>query len=128
MEKQVTVTFLIEATDGSSLSFITDGRLTEDDKSRTLFFVEQTDAKLDTKVTILPEHVIIERFGVLNMTMDFIIGQTTYVKMQTNFKFELTMECVTQSMRIEGNLIDIMYQTDTDRENDITHHLLIKFE
>jgi uncharacterized beta-barrel protein YwiB (DUF1934 family) len=128
MEKQVTVTFLIEATDGSSLSFITDGRLTEDDKSRTLFFVEQTDAKLDTKVTILPEHVIIERFGVLNMTMDFIIGQTTYVKMQTNFKFELTMECVTQSMRIEGNLIDIIYQTDTDRENDITHHLLIKFE
>jgi hypothetical protein len=70
MEKQVTVSFLIEATDGSSLTFITDGRLSEDDLSRTLFFVEQTDTKLDTKVTILPEHVIIERFGVLNMTMD----------------------------------------------------------
>jgi uncharacterized beta-barrel protein YwiB (DUF1934 family) len=128
MEKQVTVSFLIEATDGSSLTFITDGRLSEDDLSRTLFFVEQTDTKLDTKVTILPEHVIIERFGVLNMTMDFIIGQTTYVKMQTNFKFELTMECVTQNMTVQSNSIDIIYQTDSDRENNITHHLLIKFE
>lgn len=128
MEKEVMVNFLIEATDGSSVTFDTPGTLIEHDDHRDLIFNEENDAKLKTTIHIYPTHLLLERFGDLQMFMEFKIGQTTYVKMKTNFKFELSMACLTQSLLIESNLIDVIYQTDSDRERDITHHLHIKFE
>jgi uncharacterized beta-barrel protein YwiB (DUF1934 family) len=128
MKKEVMVNFLIEATDGSSVTFMTPGPLIDYEDHKELTFIEENDAKLETTVSIYPAHLVIERTGDLKMKMEFKIGQTTYVKMKTNFKFELTMACVTHSLLIEPNLIDVIYQTDTDRENNITHHLRIKFE
>lgn len=128
MKKEVMVNFLIEATDGSSVTFMTPGALIEYEDHKQLHFIEQNDVKLETTVHLYPSHLVIERLGDLEMIMEFKIGQTTYVKMKTNFKFELSMACVTHSLLIEDNLIDVIYQTDTDQEHKLTHHLRIKFE
>lgn len=124
---KVEVDFKLIVSDGTITSFVTNGILELNNNYKRLTFVEQSDIKALTKIDIYKDHILLERNGSIYMKMEYILNSYTDVYMKTDFNYELSMSSFTKKLVIEDNMIDIIYQTETDKEQNIEHNLIIKW-
>ncbi len=125
---KVEVDFQLLVSDGSSTSFITEGILEERIDYKFLSFIEQSDIKALTKIKIYKDKVLLERNGSICMKMEYILNESTTVYMKTDFNYELSMNNYTKYLNVQDNFIQIIYQTEMDIEQDITHNLMIHWQ
>ena len=124
--KNVEIEFNLYVSDGSKTSFITDGKYIEFDNFKRINFIEETEIKADTYVDIYKDKILLDRRGTIHMTMEYIENETTTVYMKTDFNYELSMNNFTKRLIIGEDYIDVIYQTETDKEENLTHNLVIK--
>ena len=62
------------------------------------------------------------------MTMEYVENEITTVYMKTDFNYELSMNNFTKRLIIGEDFIDVIYQTETDKEENLTHNLVIKWK
>lgn len=126
--KNVEIEFNLYVSDGSKTSFITDGKYIEFDNFKRINFFEETEIKADTYVDIYKDKILLDRRGTIHMTMEYIENETTTVYMKTDFNYELSMNNFTKRLIIGEDYIDVIYQTETDKEENLTHNLVIKWK
>lgn len=126
--KNVEIEFNLYVSDGSKTSFITDGKYIEFDNFKRINFIEETEIKADTYVDIYKDKILLDRRGTIHMTMEYIENETTTVYMKTDFNYELSMNNFTNRLIIGEDYIDVIYQTETDKEENLTHNLVIKWK
>ncbi len=126
--KNVEIEFNLYVSDGSKTSFITDGKYIEFDNFKRLNFIEETEIKADTYVDIYKDKILLDRRGSIHMTMEYVENETTTVYMKTDFNYELSMNNFTKRLVIGEDYIDVIYQTETDKEENLTHNLVIKWK
>lgn len=126
--KNVEIEFNLYVSDGSKTSFITDGKYIEFDNFKRINFIEETEIKADTYVDIYKDKILLDRRGTIHMTMEYIENETTTVYMKTDFNYELSMNNFTKRLIIGEDYIDVIYQTETDKEENLTHNLVIKWK
>lgn len=126
--KNVEIEFNLYVSDGSKTSFITDGKYIEFDNFKRINFIEETEIKADTYVDIYKDKILLDRRGTIHMTMEYIENETTTVYMKTDFNYELSMNNFTKKLIIGEDYIDVIYQTETDKEENLTHNLVIKWK
>mgnify|MGYP002530673569 FL=1 len=108
-------------------SFITDGLYEEFDDYIEISFTEETQIKANTKVDIYKDKVMIQRMGEINMEMEYIMGMDTTLHLTTDFNYQLSMNNYTKYLEINENSLQIVYQTETDKEQNLTHNLFLKW-
>ena len=126
--KNVEIEFNLYVSDGSKTSFITDGKYIEFDNFKRINFIEETEIKADTYVDIYKDKILLDRRGTIHMIMEYIENETTTVYMKTDFNYELSMNNFTKRLIIGEDYIDVIYQTETDKEENLTHNLVIKWK
>lgn len=126
--KNVEIEFNLYVSDGSKTSFITDGKYIEFDNFKRINFIEETEIKADTYVDIYKDKILLDRRGTIHMTMEYIENEITTVYMKTDFNYELSMNNFTKRLIIGEDYIDVIYQTETDKEENLTHNLVIKWK
>lgn len=126
--KNVEIEFNLYVSDGSKTSFITDGKYIEFDNFKRINFNEETEIKADTYVDIYKDKILLDRRGTIHMAMEYIENETTTVYMKTDFNYELSMNNFTKRLIIGEDYIDVIYQTETDKEENLTHNLVIKWK
>lgn len=124
----VSIDFSLNTTDGTSIQFFSNGLLKRLPQYIELSFVEQTETKLDTIVEIYLDKVIITRTGKIYMKMEFNPLIDTTVVLKTENNFEVKMLNKTQSLLIEDDKIEIIYQTEMDKEHGVHHQLKIIYQ
>jgi len=124
----VTIDFTLNTTDGTSIRFFTNGELVNYDNYKRLTFIEQTDALLDTVVDIYSNKVLITRTGKIYMKMEFDLTNDTTVVLKTENNFEVKMLNKTESLLIEDGFIEIIYQTEMDKEHGVHHQLKLIYK
>ena len=124
---RVEVDFKLLVSDGNMTSFVTDGLYEKKEGFNRLTFVEQTDIKALTKIDIYNDKILLDRKGSIHMKMEYIMNESTMVYMKTDFNYELSMSNYTKFVKIEDNLIEVIYQTETDKEQNLTHQLVISW-
>ena len=126
--KLVEIDFKLLVSDGTSTMFTTEGTYEEFKDFRRIQFYEQTELKALTIIDIYEEKIILNRKGnELSMKMEYIKNTDTTVFLTTNFNYELSMNCTTLFLEILYKEIKVVYQTETDKEQNLTHNLLIKW-
>lgn len=126
--KLVEIDFKLLVSDGTSTMFTTEGTYEEFKDFRRIQFYEQTELKALTIIDIYEEKIILNRKGnELSMKMEYIKNTDTTVFLNTNFNYELSMNCTTLFLEILYKEIKVVYQTETDKEQNLTHNLLIKW-
>ena len=125
--KKIEVDFNLLVSDGSMTSFITDGLYEEFDDYIEISFTEETQIKANTKVDIYKDKVMIQRMGEINMEMEYIMGMDTTLHLTTDFNYQLSMNNYTKYLEINENSLQIVYQTETDKEQNLTHNLFLKW-
>jgi uncharacterized beta-barrel protein YwiB (DUF1934 family) len=126
--KNVEIEFNLYVSDGSKTSFITDGKYIELDNFKRINFIEETEIKADTYVDIYKDKILLDRRGTIHMTMEYVENEITTVYMKTDFNYELSMNNFTKRLIIGEDFIDVIYQTETDKEENLTHNLVIKWK
>mgnify|MGYP000797389680 FL=1 len=121
--KKIEVDFKLLVSDGS----ITDGLYEEFDDYIEISFTEETQIKANTKVDIYKDKVMIQRMGEINMEMEYIMGMDTTLHLTTDFNYQLSMNNYTKYLEINENSLQIVYQTETDKEQNLTHNLFLKW-
>lgn len=126
--KLVEIDFKLLVSDGTSTMFTTEGTYEEFKDFRRIQFYEQTELKALTIIDIYEEKIILNRKdNELSMKMEYIKNTDTTVFLTTNFNYELSMNCTTLFLEILYKEIKVVYQTETDKEQNLTHNLLIKW-
>lgn len=125
--KKIEIDFKLSVSDGSMTSFITDGIYEEFDDYIKISFIEETEIKANTSIDIYKDRVIIKRVGKINMEMEYIMGMDTTLYLTTNFNYQLSMNNYTKYLEIDENSLQIVYQTETDKEQNVTHNLSLKW-
>ncbi len=123
----VNVNFVLNESSGESLNFIADGELQKLADCTKLTFIEQTDLKLKTELYIYKDMVELKRYGKVTMSMEYNLSKETNADMNID-GFEISMLCTTNFLDIKKDRIEVIYQTELDRENDITHQLMISWQ
>ena len=126
--KNVEIEFNLYVSDGSKTSFITDGKYIELDNFKRINFIEETEIKADTYVDIYKDKILLDRRGTIHMTMEYVENEITTVYMKTDFNYELSMNNFTKRLIIGEDFIDVIYQNETDKEENLTHNLVIKWK
>ena len=128
MKQETMVRFSLQATNGSEISFTTDGEIEQFDDHKRLTFTEQTEILLKTTVDIYLDKVVLHRNGKIKMYMCFVLECETEVEMETDFDFQVKMLCKTLNMEISDNNIAIIYQTELDKESQVVHKLTLAWD
>lgn len=126
--KSVEIDFNLYVSDGANTSFITTGKYIEFSNFRRINFIEETEIKADTYIDIYKDKVVLERNGQIYMKMEYELNKTNTVYMKTDFNYELSMDSFTKKLEIGDDYIDIIYQTETDKEEGLTHNLVVKWK
>ena len=125
--KNVEINFNLYVSDGSNTSFITNGKYIEFNEFRRINFIEETEIKADTYIDIYKDKVLLERKGQIYMKMEYELNKINTVYMKTDFNYELSMDSFTKKLEIGDDYIDIIYQTETDKDEGLTHNLVVKW-
>ena len=126
--KNVEIDFNLYVSDGSNTSFITNGKYIEFNEFRRINFIEETEIKADTYIDIHKDKVVLERNGQIYMKMEYELNKINTVYMKTDFNYELSMDSFTKKLEIGDDYINIIYQTETDKEEGLTHNLVVKWK
>jgi uncharacterized beta-barrel protein YwiB (DUF1934 family) len=126
--KNVEINFNLYVSDGTNTSFITNGKYIEFKEFKRINFIEETEIKADTYIDIYNDKVLLERKGQIYMKMVYELNKTNTVYMKTDFNYELSMDSFTKKLQIGEDYIDVIYQTETDKEEGITHNLVVKWK
>lgn len=127
MKQNIEVDFNLSVTNGETTSFVTDGIYEKYDEFIMISFIEQTDILSKTSVYIYNDKVIIKRDGQIKMEMTYILGVETIVSLTTDFNYQLSMRNYTQRLIIKEDQIEVVYQTETDVEQNVVHKLCLKW-
>ena len=125
--KNVEINFNLYVSDVANTSFITNGKYIEFNEFIRINFIEETEIKADTYIDIYKDKVVLERKGQIYMKMEYELNKTNTVYMKTDFNYELSMDSFTKKLEIGDDYIDIIYQTETDKEEGLTHNLVVKW-
>ncbi len=125
--QNIEIDFKLYVSDGSMTSFITEGTYEDLGEYRSISFVEDTTIKANTTIDIYQERVLIKRLGEMNMTMEYIMGMDTTLYLTTNFNYDISMNNYTSFLEITEDTINIIYQTQIDKEQNLTHNLFLKW-
>lgn len=128
MKEKINVDFSLAVSDGSVTSFQTNGMIEHFKDMMRICFLEVSEIKAMTTVDIYNDKVSIKRVGAIKMYMEYIEGQTSKVSLDTDFNYHIDMDSFTYKLDILENSLYIMYQTETDKEQNITHTLTLKWE
>lgn len=124
---KIEIKFDLRVSSGESTSFITEGSCEKTKDFTKLCFIEQTDLLANTEVYIYNNKVIIKRSGQIKMEMTYIEGEESIVYLMTDFNYQLSMRNFTQKLEITDSSIVVVYQTETDIEQGVTHTLCLKW-
>ena len=125
--KEVFIDFNLSVSDGANTSFTTIGTYEIKDDIINICFVEETDLKANTSLYIYQDRIKIKRSGPLMMESEFIMEEATTIKITADFGYQLAMNNYTNYLEINENSIQIIYQTEMDKEQKLTHNLTIKW-
>ena len=91
-------------------------------------FIEETDLKLHTTVTIESTKITIERTGKVEMCLvcDYLKEASVYMKIDN--AYEVNMINNTILLESYENGIMVIYQTEIDKEKNDTHQLKLTWE
>lgn len=126
--KNIEIDFNLYVSDGANTSFITNGKYIEFNEFRRINFIEETEIKADTYIDIYKDKVLLERKGQIYMKMEYELNKINTVYMKTDFNYELSMDSFTKKLEIGDDYIDIIYQTETDKDEGLTHNLVVKWK
>lgn len=124
----IEIDFNLYVSDGTNTSFITNGKYIEFKDFRRINFIEETEIKADTYIDIYKDKVLLERKGQIYMKMEYELNKINTVYMKTDFNYELSMDSFTKKLEIGDDYIDIIYQTETDKDEGLTHNLVVKWK
>ena len=127
---KVKVKFSLETTDENSLTFETTGILRIDEEEKALTFIEQTDMHLPTTIYINEKQntVTIKRTGQIESKMIFDQLKETLSLFKVDYQYEISMYTHTTYLLIKESEIQIIYQTEIDKEQNVSHQLKVKWE
>ena len=127
---KVKVKFSLETTDENSLTFETTGILRIDEEEKVLTFIEQTDMHLPTTIYINEKQntVTIKRTGQIESKMIFDQVKETLSLFKVDNQYEISMYTHTNFLSIKESEIQIIYQTEIDKEQNVSHQLKVKWE
>ncbi len=127
---KVKVKFSLETTDENSLTFETTGVLRIDEEEKVLTFIEQTDMHLPTTIYINEKQntVTIKRTGQIESKMIFDQVKETLSLFKVDNQYEISMYTHTNFLSIKESEIQIIYQTEIDKEQNVSHQLKVKWE
>ena len=127
---KVKVKFSLETTDENSLTFETTGILRIDEEEKALTFIEQTDMHLPTTIYINEKQntVTIKRTGQIESKMIFDQLKETLSLFKVDNQYEISMYTHTNYLLIKESEIQIIYQTEIDKEQNVSHQLKVKWE
>ena len=127
---KVKVKFSLETTDENSLTFETTGILKIDEDEKVLTFIEQTDMHLPTTIYINEKQntVTIKRTGQIESKMIFDQVKETLSLFKVDNQYEISMYTHTNFLLIKESEIQIIYQTEIDKEQNVSHQLKVKWE
>ncbi len=128
MKEKINVEFNLSVNDGTQTSFETNGTIEEFKELTRICFLEISEIKALTTVDIYKDKVTIKRNGAIKMYMEYILGVTTMVSLDTEFHYHIDMESYTQELIISDNYIYVKYQTETDKEQNLYHVLDLKWQ
>jgi uncharacterized beta-barrel protein YwiB (DUF1934 family) len=128
MKQTVDVHFRMDISDGTEIEYNTQGQLVHYSDHKELFFSEELETKVETKVYIYPTHVMVKRSGDITMEQEFIVDQITNMHLTTNFGLEVTMSTSTSLIHDEDHVLTIIYETEVGDTNKRYHKLVIKYE
>lgn len=124
---KIEINFNLSVSNGEITSFITNGSYEKNNNIIKICFIEQTDIAANTEVYIYDNKVIIKRYGQIQMDMTYIENEETMVNLTTDFNYQLSMRNFTHKLNINQDNILIIYQTETDIEQQLTHTLCLKW-
>lgn len=125
---EVTINYLLSGTDGTELLFETTGTLYEENEIKILNFVEETEDSIRTKVIIHKDYVELLRSGIITMYTSFVKSKETLMVISTIFGHKIEMLTKTITLIINSDNIYVKYQTEMDKEKNITHTLILKWK
>jgi uncharacterized beta-barrel protein YwiB (DUF1934 family) len=128
MKQTVDIHFRMDISDGTEIEYNTQGELISFEDHKELYFIEELETKVATKVYIYPTHVMVKRSGDLTMEQEFIVDQITNMHLVTNFGLEVTMSTFTNLIHVEEHELTIIYETEVGETNKRYHKLFIKHE
>lgn len=129
MKEQIQISFSLGLSNGASTFFNVDGFIEEHLQFKRIVFVEPSDDNAKTVIDIYKDNkVIINRFGKIHTKIICIKNEETLATLKTDFGYEMSMSNYTHELKIENNLIDITYQTLSDKEQGERHKLLLTWE
>lgn len=122
------INFCLSTTGSTEVKFQTEGIVRKQDNVIILDFIEQTDLKLHTKVSATTNKVIVERKGSLEMKLVCDLVKDDIVYMKVDKAYEIKMINHTDLLLVDEESILVIYQTEMDKENNITHQLKLSWE
>ena len=130
MKEAIKINFLLTVSDGTKTEFLVDGNLEEKTNYNRITFKEPTEDKALTCFDIYRSEskIVLNRLGELHTKMEYIPNEETIATLKTNFGFDLSMNCKTKLIEKQDNSIIVIYQTETDIEQNEEHQLTLSWE
>ena len=118
----------LTGTNAAEVKFETKGIVKKIANKTIVNFIEETDLKLHTTVTIEYTKVTIERTGKVEMCLvcDYLKEASVYMKIDN--AYEVNMINNTILLESYENGIMVIYQTEIDKEKNDTHQLKLTWE
>lgn len=130
MKEAIKINFLLTVSDGTKTEFLVDGNLEDKTNYNRITFKEPTEDKALTCIDIYKNEnkIVLNRLGELHTKMEYIPNEETIAILKTNFGFDLSMNCKTKFIEKQDNSIIVIYQTETDIEQNEEHQLTLSWE
>ena len=120
--------FSLTGTNAAEVKFETKGIVKKIANKTIVNFIEETDLKLHTTVTIESTKITIERTGKVELCLvcDYLKEASVYMKIDN--AYEVNMINNTILLESYENGIMVIYQTEIDKEKNDTHQLKLTRE
>lgn len=96
-------------------------------KGNVISFPDKLSPQTLMEITINENEVIIRRKGKIDMIQGFRYGQAIQGTYQSIDGLSLNIKSITRELRIEGNLIQIIYDYYIEKDFQATNKLTIKY-
>lgn len=129
MKQAVQIIFRLSETEGTEIYFETKGILDQQEHKKRLLFKEELEGNTPTIIEMdynIPK-VILKRLGEIRTYIEYQTNCITQAIMRTDFNYELKMATYTTILEIGANTLQVVYQTENDKEENRQHELYIQW-
>ncbi len=127
MKKEINIIFHLRQNELNDVSFNIEGTIEEKKEYTRIIFDEPIDNGAKTVIDIYNNRVFLKRLGDIKTKMEYIENEETIVSIDTDFGYQLKMNNFTKKLKRYDNGIDIIYQTESDKEQNVEHRLSLKW-